>query len=1199
MTLNGTPTPPIATPVIEPKFVPVTATLAPIAPLSGLKEAMVGAGINRNPPKRAEPPGVVIATSPDAPEAPTNAVICVGETTVKRVAGTPPKLTAVASVKLSPRIVTTRPPPASAGVKPVITGWAINAKPALLPMPPGVRTETLPLVPCSDTTAVISVSETDTIRSASTPPNCTLTAPASREPKIEIVSPALAFVGTKEVIKGEGKTVKPPRTAVPVGVTTVTLPLTEFGARTAIICVGETTLKLLAGTPPKRTAVAPVKFAPIIVIGVPVPAEVGENERIVGAGINAKPASIAMPPGVVTATAPLREFAATTARISVSPSAVNRSAATPPKLTAEASVKCAPRISTLAPTPALCGEKLLISGAGTNVNPARVAEPAGVCTRTTPVAPLETTARICVGEIITTLSASTPPNCTERTLIKFAPLTVTLAPLPARCGVKLVISGGSISVNPARVARPVIVETDTFPLAPEPTTAIIRVDDSAVKRKAATPPKRTAVTPIKFIPVITTVSPAAAATGANEVIVGAGATNTKPSTSAKPPREESVTLPVEPNSETTARMSVSARTVNEAAVTPPKRTAVTPLKFAPRISTWSPGPPLRGSNDVIVGAGINMKPPRAITPAGVVTSTLPLAAPFGTTAMISVGETIRKLAAGTPPKLTAVAPERLAPIIRTSTPAPASAGEIPVIEGGVRKLNPGKDAVPPVVVTETEPVAPVPTTARISVGETTVKLAAVTPPKRTLVAPVKCRPRIITTESFAADAGEKPRIIGERIAVKPPILAEPPGLVTVICPLALTTARNVVSDRRSNPSAAIPPKVTEVISLKFVPVIVIVSPTRTLEAEKAAIVGGGTNVKPIILAEPPLVVIATLPLAPVLTTARISVGEATVKLAAGTSPKLAELTPIKFVPVIVTSAPAPALEGEKLVIVGGDGTKTKPSRVATPSGVVTDTAPLAPFALKTAVICVGEIAVNDSAGTPPKLTAVTLERFVPVIVTVAPGPALAGIKPKIVGAGKNIKPPSDAEPPGVESVIILPAAPGTTTVISVGETTVKLAAETLPKLTDVVPLKFVPVIVTIVPGSPLVGENPVIVGAGTNVKPASEATPPGVASETAPDAPAGATTAVICVGEFIVNAVAVTLPKVTDDAPVKFSPLILTGIPGPATAGVKLVITGGKTKVNPGKLAVPPVVVTITEPVAPVEIMAVICVGELTTKLLA
>jgi len=66
-----------------------------------------------------------------------------------------------------------------------------------------------------------------------------------------------------------------------LGVVTLTLPDAPEET-TAVIVVGLTTVKELAGTDPKLTAVAPVKFKPVIVTTVPFVPLVGENEIIWG-----------------------------------------------------------------------------------------------------------------------------------------------------------------------------------------------------------------------------------------------------------------------------------------------------------------------------------------------------------------------------------------------------------------------------------------------------------------------------------------------------------------------------------------------------------------------------------------------------------------------------------------------------------------------------------------------------------------------------------------------------------------------------------------------------------------------------------------------------------------------------------------------------------------------------------------------------
>ena len=82
---------------------------------------IAGGGRNVNPANDAEPPGVVTLMLPEDP-VPTTAVILVGETTVKDAAFVPPKLTAVAPVKLVPVIVITAPGLPDKGVKEVMAG---------------------------------------------------------------------------------------------------------------------------------------------------------------------------------------------------------------------------------------------------------------------------------------------------------------------------------------------------------------------------------------------------------------------------------------------------------------------------------------------------------------------------------------------------------------------------------------------------------------------------------------------------------------------------------------------------------------------------------------------------------------------------------------------------------------------------------------------------------------------------------------------------------------------------------------------------------------------------------------------------------------------------------------------------------------------------------------------------------------------
>ena len=78
--------------------------------------------------------------------------------------------------------------------------------------------------------------------------------------------------------------------------------------------MADVTVKLAAFTPLNRTAVAPVKFVPVIVTLVPTGPLAGVTLVIVGAGMTVKlVALVAMPPGVVTLTGPVVAPAGTVA----------------------------------------------------------------------------------------------------------------------------------------------------------------------------------------------------------------------------------------------------------------------------------------------------------------------------------------------------------------------------------------------------------------------------------------------------------------------------------------------------------------------------------------------------------------------------------------------------------------------------------------------------------------------------------------------------------------------------------------------------------------------------------------------------------------------------------------------------------------------------------------------------------------------
>src|SRR5207247_8159883 len=129
----------------------------------------------------------------------------------------------------------------------------------------------------------------------------------------------------------------------------------------------------------------------------------------------------------------------------------------------------------------------------------------------------------------------------------------------------------------------------------------------------------------------------------------------------------------------------------------------------------------------------------------------------------------------------------------------------------------------------------------------------------------------------------------------------------------------------------------------------------------------------------------------------------------------------------------------------------------------------------------------------------------------------------------------------------------------VAEVIVEFVALVALERTAEAPVKFVPLICTVVPTGPLVGEKLLIVGglAVTVKLPVLVAVPPEVVTLIGPlVAPLG-TVAEIVVAEVTVKFVALVPLKRTAEAPVKFVPLICTVVPTGPLVGEKLLIVGG------------------------------------------
>jgi hypothetical protein len=189
--------------------------------------------------------------------------------------------------------------------------------------------------------------------------------------------------------------------------------------------------------------------------------------------------------------------------------------------------------------------------------------------------------------------------------------------------------------------------------------------------------------------------------------------------------------------------------------------------------------------------------------------------------------------------------------------------------------------------------------------------------------------------------------------------------------------------------------------------------------------------------------------------------------------------PAKFVPAIVMPVPATPLVGEKLVIVGAATvTVNELDEVAVPPGVVTEIVPVIAPLGTVAEMWLASV-TEKVAVVPLNFTLVAPVKFVPVIVTLVPTTPLVGERLVIVGAATvTVKLLAElAVPPGVTIVTFPVTAPvGTVAVAEVVLLTEKVVAAMPPIVTEVAPFKCVPVTVTEVPTTPLVGEKLVIVG---------------------------------------------------------------------------------------------------------------------------
>jgi hypothetical protein len=318
---------------------------------------------------------------------------------------------------------------------------------ALVPMPLAFVTVIRPVVAPIGTTAVSLVDETTLKLLAAVPLNFTEVVPVKFVPSIVTVVPLGPLVGENDVIVGDpvGVTVKlPVLVAVPPGVVTLIRPVMAPDGTTAVICVGELTVKLVALVFLNFTTVAPVKLVPVMTTDVPTGPEVGTNEVIVGAAgapVTVKSwLLVAVPLGVVTLIRPVVAPLGTVA-MSWVPEGFDENvvAFVRLNLTSVVPTKFEPLIVTDVPIGPLVGEKFVMLGAHedpTMKSSVLSSDPSGVVTLTLPVvAPAGTFAVIELFEFTVKVVWSAPPNSTSVAPVKWFPEISTEVPTEPHVGV--------------------------------------------------------------------------------------------------------------------------------------------------------------------------------------------------------------------------------------------------------------------------------------------------------------------------------------------------------------------------------------------------------------------------------------------------------------------------------------------------------------------------------------------------------------------------------------------------------------------------------------------------------------------------------------------------------------------------------------------------------------------------------------------
>jgi hypothetical protein len=238
----------------------------------------------------------------------------------------------------------------------------------------------------------------------------------------------------------------------------------------------------------------------------------------------------------------------------------------------------------------------------------------------------------------------------------------------------------------------------------------------------------------------------------------------------------------------------------------------------------------------------------------------------------------------------------------------------------------------------------------------------------------------------------------------------------------------------------------------------------------------------VLVAVPPGVVTVILPVVAPEGTVAVTDVAVLVENVAVTPLNFTAVTPVRFVPVIVTLVPTGPLAGVNDVIEAPATTvKLVALFAGPPPVVVTCSAPVVAPVGTVAVIWVAELTTYVVAAVVLNITDVVHPKFVPVITTLAPVDPVVGANEVIVGtpAAAGMKFPVLGESVAGVSTVIGPAvAPAGTVAVTWASLTNTSPKDDVPlNNTSDIPVKPAPLIVTTVPVTPHVGVNVVMVDA--------------------------------------------------------------------------------------------------------------------------